>query len=164
MSNKQSPSKHIDIGILSIAILALSISTASADEQKANNQASSEQQASQEPGSFIVKDGKVDPNTYQGYLTYTRHCQACHGPDALGSSFAPSLSKAAERRSFGEIASTIAGGLQIQPGRVMPSFAEEPSVISNIGNIYSYLKARASGELGRGRPEVIEEMQNEEED
>ena len=161
MLNKKSRSKHI--GILGIAVLALSITTASADNQNVNNQAPSEQQASQEPGSFIVKDGKVDPNTYQGYLTYTRHCQACHGPDALGSSFAPILSKAAERRSFAEIASTIAGGLQIQPGRVMPSFAEDPSVISNIGNIYSYLKARASGELGRGRPKVIEEMLNEEE-
>lgn len=156
MSNKQSRSTYANVSILGIVLLTVSITTAFADEQAAPDQ------ASQELGSFIVKDGKVDPNTYQGYLTYTRHCQACHGPDALGSSFAPNLVKAAGRRSFAEIARTIAGGLQIQPGRVMPSFAEDPTVISNIPNVYSYLMARNSEELGRGRPKIIEGMQPEE--
>lgn len=164
MSNKQSRSTYANVSILGIVLLTVSITAAFADEQAAPDQAAQEQQASQELGSFIVKDGKVDPNTYQGYLTYTRHCQACHGPDALGSSFAPSLVKAAGRRSFAEIARTIAGGLQIQPGRVMPSFAEDPTVISNIPNVYSYLMARNSEELGRGRPKIIEEMQPEKQD
>lgn len=141
----------IGIGVISATLLASGMTTVSAQEPKSDS----------EPGAFIVKNGKVDPNTYQGYMTYTRHCQACHGPDGLGSSFAPSLVQAAERRTFAEIARTIAGGLQIQPGRVMPSFADTPSVLSNIGNIYSYLKARASGELDRGRPEVIEGMQKD---
>lgn len=139
------------IGLICVALLSGGTMTASAQEPQANN----------EPGAFTVEDGKVDPNTYQGYMAYTRHCQACHGPDGLGSSFAPSLVKAAERRTFAEIARTIAGGLQIQPGRVMPSFADNPAVIGNIGNIYSYLRARAEGELERGRPEIIEGMQED---
>lgn len=144
------------IGVLGVTLLGGGALAASA---KTQDPESVHAQVANGPGTFTVKDGKVDPNTYQGYLTYTRNCQACHGPDGMGSSFAPSLVQAAERRSFAEIAQTIAGGLQIQPGRVMPSFAEDPNVIGNIGNIYSYLKARASGELGRGRPKVLEELQ-----
>ncbi|QJQ96874.1 MULTISPECIES: c-type cytochrome [Halomonadaceae] len=114
-----------------------------------------------DPTAFIVEEGNVDPGTYQGYLVFTRHCMACHGPDGLGSSFAPSLVKAAERRSFAEFAQTIAGGRDVLPGQVMPSFADDSTVLSNIPNIYRYMTARASGELGRGRPRVIEAMQEE---
>ncbi|WP_227367475.1 c-type cytochrome [Halomonas sp. M20] len=107
------------------------------------------------PGDYTVIDGKVDQGTYDGYIAYTRSCMACHGPDGLGSSFAPSLIKRAQQRSFAEFARTIAGGLQIQPGKVMPSFADDEYVLSNIENIYSYMQARGAEEVGRGRPKVI---------
>lgn len=113
------------------------------------------------PGDYIVIDGKVDQDIYDGYITYTRSCMACHGPDGLGSSFAPSLIKVAERRNFGEFANTVATGLQIRPGHVMPSFSDDKNVLSNVANIYSYMKARGAGDLGRGRPKVIEETQTE---
>ena len=153
MPNRQSRSRYArTASAIGIALLAGSLTiSAHAAEQDAEKTAG--------PGAFTVKNGKVDPNTYQGYIVYTRSCQACHGPDGLGSSFAPSLVKAAERRSFAEFARTIAGGLQIRPGRVMPSFADDEYVLGNIGNIYSYLKARGSGKLDRGRPDVIEAMQ-----
>ncbi|SFU83097.1 c-type cytochrome [Halomonas korlensis] len=109
------------------------------------------------PGDYTVINGKVDQGTYDGYIAYTRSCMACHGPDGLGSSFAPSLIQAAERRSFGDFSHTVASGLEIQPGRVMPSFADDEYVLNNIENIYSYMKARGAGDLGRGRPKVIEE-------
>ena len=36
---------------------------------------------------------------------------------------------------------------------VMPAFGEAIDVMENIDDIYSYLKARADGAVGRGRPE-----------
>ena len=38
---------------------------------------------------------------------------------------------------------------------VMPSFAEAQDVMQYIDHIYAYLKARADGKLGRGRPERL---------
>ncbi|MCE8018489.1 c-type cytochrome [Halomonas sp. MCCC 1A17488] len=111
------------------------------------------------PGAFVVEDGKVDPDTYEGYLIYTRVCMACHGPDGLGSSFAPNLVRAVERRGWENFAGTIASGREVQPGQVMPSFADDPNVMGNIPKIFSYLRARGEGGLGRGRPEIIESMQ-----
>lgn len=139
-----------------VALLALGLSPAGlADEHRVTGEA---------PGAFIVEDGKVDPNTYQGYIAYTRSCMACHGPDGLGSSFAPNLVRAVERRGWENFAGTIATGRQVQPGQVMPSFADDPYVMGNVPNIFSYLRARGEGGLGRGRPKVIESMQEEDDE
>ncbi|WP_111415394.1 c-type cytochrome [Billgrantia lactosivorans] len=116
-----------------------------------------------DPGAFIVEDGKVDPDTYEGYLVYTRVCMSCHGPDGLGSSFAPNLIRAVEKRGWENFAGTIASGREVQPGQVMPSFADDPNVMGNIPKLYSYLRARGEGGLGRGRPDIIESMQEEDE-
>ncbi|MGQ4878123.1 c-type cytochrome [Billgrantia sp. LNSP4103-1] len=140
------PCRILLAGLLGLLLSAL----VSADEHGA---------ASDEPGAYIVEDGKVDPATYQGYLVYTRVCMACHGPDGLGSSFAPNLVKGAERLGWADFAGTIATGREVQPGQVMPSFADDPYVMGNIPNLYSYLLARGEGGLGRGRPKVIESMQ-----
>jgi mono/diheme cytochrome c family protein len=110
-------------------------------------------------GAFVVEDGKVDPDTYEGYLVYTRACMACHGPDGMGSSFAPNLIRAAERRGWESFAGTIASGREVQPGQVMPSFADDPYVMGNIPKLFSYMRARGEGGLGRGRPRIIESMQ-----
>jgi hypothetical protein len=40
---------------------------------------------------YTVVDGKVDLGTYNGYRRYHSSCHVCHGPDALGSSYAPAL-------------------------------------------------------------------------
>jgi mono/diheme cytochrome c family protein len=116
------------------------------------------------PGDYVVEDGKVDPNTYEGYMVYTRACMACHGPDGLGSSFAPNLIRAAERRGWADFAGTVAAGRQVQPGQVMPSFADDPYVMRNVQYIFSYMLARGEGGLGRGRPQIIESMQEEAEE
>ncbi|SHF35317.1 Cytochrome C oxidase, cbb3-type, subunit III [Modicisalibacter ilicicola DSM 19980] len=114
------------------------------------------------PGDYIAIDGKVDQGTYDGYIAYTRACLACHGPDGLGSSFAPSLIKRVQQRTFSEFSNVVAAGLQIQPDMVMPSFADDDYVLRNIENIYSYMKGRAAGDIGRGRPRVIDEAQGQE--
>ena len=39
----------------------------------------------------VGKDGTVDYYTFAGFVRYSANCLQCHGPDALGSSYAPSL-------------------------------------------------------------------------
>ncbi|TDR49596.1 cbb3-type cytochrome c oxidase subunit III [Halomonas ventosae] len=146
------------LGTLAIMLLAAGVITAQA---AGNTEEKATSQSGEGPGNYTVIDGKVDQGTYDGYIAYTRSCLACHGPDGLGSTFAPSLIQAVERRNFGEFSHTIVSGLEIQPGRVMPSFADDEYVLSNVENIYSYMKARSAGDLGRGRPKVIEEERDE---
>ncbi len=138
---------------ISLLFLALGLaSTALADEHRVTGDG---------VGAFVIEDGKVDPATYEGYLVYTRACMACHGPDGLGSSFAPNLIRAVERRGWENFAGTIASGREVQPGQVMPSFADDPYVMGNIPNLYSYMRARGEGGLGRGRPRIIESTQEQ---
>ncbi len=106
---------------------------------------------------FVVENGRVDASTMRGWEVYTGSCMACHGPDGLGSSFAPSLLRAAERRSFEDFAISIAEGLSFRPGMVMPSFADDPRVMSHVVDIWNYLGARVEGGLPRGRPRLLEE-------
>lgn len=105
---------------------------------------------------YIVQDGRVDPDTFMGYTVYTGTCMPCHGPDGLGSSFAPSLIRAAERRTFEQFKETVRDGRAVLPGQVMPAFQDDRRVMDNVDNIWRYLKARADGEIGRGRPQPIE--------
>lgn len=106
---------------------------------------------------YTVIDGRVDESTLMGFTVYTGSCMPCHGPDGLGSSFAPSLVRAAERRTFDDFARSIIMGRDFLPGQVMPSFADDFRVMSHVQDIWNYLGARAEGGLGRGRPQLIEE-------
>ncbi|MFV8836609.1 cytochrome c [Aquisalimonas sp.] len=138
------------LGVGAVASVAIAFGPTSASGSGADS-------GVHEPGVYTVEDGKVDELTFRGYEAYARSCAACHGPDGVGSSFAPSLVRAAERRGYDEFSRTVAEGMEVQPGQVMPSFADDPYVMEHLGHIYSYLKARADGEVGRGRPQVIEE-------
>ena len=40
---------------------------------------------------YVVRDDKVDAMTYNGFRRYHAGCNHCHGPDGIGSTFAPSL-------------------------------------------------------------------------
>ena len=114
-----------------------------------------DQDEMEEP-TYEVVDGAADPDTVQGYITYTAQCMPCHGPDGLGSSFAPSLVRAAARRTFAEFHDTVRDGRSVMPGQVMPSFGDAPHIMDNVDNIWRYLTARAEGALDRGRPPVLE--------
>jgi mono/diheme cytochrome c family protein len=106
---------------------------------------------------YTVVDGKVDAATMTGYTVYGGACMACHGPDAVGSTFAPSLVQAAGRRTFEQFETVLRDGRSIQPGQVMPPFADNQRVMDHAEDIWRYLKARADGALGRGRPQPLEE-------
>jgi methanol metabolism-related c-type cytochrome len=103
----------------------------------------------------IAKDGTVDWYTYEGYLRYGGNCQQCHGPDGLGSSFAPSLVSALKTLSYGDFLSIVASGKKdVNTGQqlVMPALGTNPNVMCYIDAIYVYLRARSDGALGPQRP------------
>jgi len=98
----------------------------------------------------------VDRGTYNGYRRYHAYCHVCHGPDGLGSSYAPNLVESLKVMKRDDFAQVVAGGRQnLGAGKesVMPAFYEVADVMNYLEDIYSYLKARSDGKLGRGRPE-----------
>jgi mono/diheme cytochrome c family protein len=81
-----------------------------------------------------------------GYKRYNAFCGHCHGPDGLGSTFAPSLvSRPSDLPNFRAV---VADGI----GAKMPGYGSDPNVAPYIEDIYRYLRARAEGHIGRGRP------------
>jgi mono/diheme cytochrome c family protein len=102
---------------------------------------------------YRVEAGAVDPGTYNGYRRYHATCSHCHGPDGLGSSFGPSLIE--RPLPFAAFAEVVRRGAASGTA-VMQGFADDPNVEPHIANIYAYLRARADGVLGRGRPLRLE--------
>lgn len=108
---------------------------------------------------FTVKDGKVDKGTYNGYRRFHGTCHACHGQDAMGSSFAPALVESLKSLDYAKFKKTVLEGRQSTNAtgavNAMPAFANDPNVKKHLDDIYRYLAARAAGELGPGRPKKI---------
>jgi methanol metabolism-related c-type cytochrome len=113
----------------------------------------------QEEKPYTVQDGnKVDPATYNGYRRYHAACHTCHGPDGLGSSYAPNLTDSLKRLTYDQFTEVVINGRQNVSGssqNVMPAFGHVEDVALYIDDLYAYLKARADGALGRGRPQRI---------
>jgi mono/diheme cytochrome c family protein len=103
---------------------------------------------------YRVVDGKVDARTYNGFRRYHAGCNHCHGPDGMGSTFAPSL---VERLPDVEAFRRIVRDGQINGPSVMKGFADDPNIAPYVDDIYAYLQARADGALGRGRPARLEQ-------
>jgi methanol metabolism-related c-type cytochrome len=107
---------------------------------------------------YTVVDGKVDLGTYNGYRRYHSSCHVCHGPDALGSSYAPAMTESIPQIGYeGYLEAVIYGIENVSQSQqsVMPAFGEVPDVANYVDDIYSYLKARADGAIGRGRPQRL---------
>ena len=124
-----------------------------------------------EDGKYLDKDGhptyritdngkKVDWNTYAGYRSYHSECHVCHGPDGMGSTYAPALKDSLKHISYEEFYGIVSGGKQdvnAAEQKVMPAFGENKNVMCHIDDLYVYLKARASGALPRVRPGAKED-------
>jgi mono/diheme cytochrome c family protein len=108
---------------------------------------------------YTVVDGKVDKATYNGYRRFHGICHTCHGQDALGSTFAPSLVEALQSLSYDSFKETVVNGRSVTTGSgtpsVMPSFKENTDIMKYMDDIYAYLKARADGAIAGGRPAKI---------
>jgi mono/diheme cytochrome c family protein len=91
---------------------------------------------------------------YQGWKMFEVYCTRCHGEDAVGTSFAPALT-----RSLGPEGSidhkafwlTVTYG---RPAKGMPTWGNLLSPEQK-EDVYNYLRARAVGGMGYGRPHII---------
>ncbi|MBA3563572.1 MAG: c-type cytochrome [Gammaproteobacteria bacterium] len=94
----------------------------------------------------------TDKATYVGWRTFHATCHVCHGENAVGSSFAPSLLKPIDKARFVDV---VTNGFSGQIG-VMPAWGENPNVKNFIDELYAYQQARADGALKPGRPKRME--------
>jgi methanol metabolism-related c-type cytochrome len=104
----------------------------------------------------VGSDGAVDWYTYSGYIRYSSECLRCHGPDGMGSSYAPALYQSLKRLSYSDFYAIVAGGkkdVSTAQELVMPANGLNKNVMCFIDDIYIYLRARADDAVGRGRPE-----------
>ena len=116
-------------------------------------QAAEDNQSTVKP--YTVVDGKVDKRTFNGWRRYTESCLRCHGPDGAGSSYGPDLVDSVKHMTQDEFNEVVVNGrtnVNAANTSVMPPFGEVEDVVTYLDDIWAYLKARADGVLGRGRP------------
>ena len=99
----------------------------------------------------VASDGTVDWYTYSGYRRYHSECHVCHGPDGMGSTYAPGLTDSLKTMSYGDFMSVVASGRQ-NGNSVMPALGDNPNVACYMDDLYVYLRARANDAVGRVRP------------
>jgi methanol metabolism-related c-type cytochrome len=103
----------------------------------------------------VDKDGKVDFYSYIGYVRYSANCMHCHGPDGLGSTYAPSLVNSLKGLDYADVMTTVANGkkdVSESSQLVMPSLGDNKNIMCYIDAIYIYLRGRSDGAIPRGRP------------
>ena len=117
-----------------------------------------------ETGEWLDKEGNptykingesVDWYTYSGYRRYHSDCHVCHGPDGMGSTYAPALKDSLKTMSYGDFLGVVASGrknVNTAQENVMPAFGDNPNVVCYLDDIYVYLRARANDAVPRGRP------------
>jgi methanol metabolism-related c-type cytochrome len=108
----------------------------------------------------IKEDGTVDWYTYSGYRRYHSECHVCHGPDGMGSTYAPALVDSLKRMDHQQFIEVIIQGRQNVSGStqsVMPSFGTNNNVACYLDDLYVYLRARSDGALDRVRPSKRED-------
>ena len=104
----------------------------------------------------VANDGSVDWYTYIGFTRYSAECLRCHGPDGMGSTYAPALMESMKHMSYSDFYTRVASGKQevsSSQNLVMPAEGENKNVMCFVDAIYTYLRARADDAVDRGRPE-----------
>lgn len=111
--------------------------------------------ADENPTYAVAPDGTVDWYTYSGFRRYHSECHVCHGPDGLGSSFAPALADSLKTMTYDDFLDIVVNGrerVSVSEQQKMPAFGTNPNVMCYLDDIYVYLKARSDEAVGRGRP------------
>src|SRR3954468_10529057 len=115
----------------------------------------SQAQDTEEKPYKIDPDGTVDWPTFSGFRRFNSECFVCHGPDGVGSSFAPALVDSLKTMTYEQFLETVTNGkteVNTAVQKKMPAFGTNPNVMCYLDDIYAYLKARSDGVVGRGRP------------
>ena len=123
------------------------------------------------PVPVVTKEYTVDWATWQGFRRYHDACHVCHGPNALGSTFAPGLAESLKTMDYETFFGVVVGGrIREVSGTtyVMPAFGEDRNVMCYLDDIYTYIKARSinvatEGKTGlpAGRPNGREDISAE---
>lgn len=103
---------------------------------------------------YTVVDGdKVDANTLKGFRTWrAAACDRCHGANQEGL-VGPSLIESLKKLTKEEFVKTVTDG-RLEKG--MQSFKNDERVMSNLDNLYAYLKGRSDGAITSSRVKAIE--------
>lgn len=95
----------------------------------------------------------LDPQTYDGWKRYRLVCDRCHGEDAQGTTFGPSLLEALKPTgavpSKEAFVALMASG---RPARGMPPAAKLGLTPEYFDGLYDYLQGRSAGRFSGGRP------------
>lgn len=95
----------------------------------------------------------LSADVYNGWKQYELNCSRCHGEYGVGTSFAPAL--VVSLRDDGAIPTkelfiaTVCAG---RKDKGMPAWCELGLEMDKIQEMYAYLKGRADGKTGPGRP------------
>jgi methanol metabolism-related c-type cytochrome len=144
--NRRTGTAELLSALVGIALFAAGVDAARAESIKPE----------QKP--YTIEDGKVDKKTYNGWRRYTESCMRCHGPDGAGSSYAPDLVDSVKQTTQDEFNEVVVNGrtnVNSASENVMPPFGTVEDVMNYLDDIWAYLKARADGAVGRGRPARI---------
>lgn len=121
---------------------------------------------------YKVTEGKVDWASWEGFRRYHDACHVCHGPNALGGSFAPNLADSLKTMSYEDFVAVVSAGRVANRGGtqyVMPALGGNPDVMCYLDDIYTYIKGRSAYEqsgdaknaIPPGRPIGREDISDE---
>ncbi|OHV78644.1 c-type cytochrome, methanol metabolism-related [Ensifer sp. LCM 4579] len=152
-------SRGFIISALAVVLVAFANSAAQAQDTKEKAASVTEEDGkhfdAEGNPTFKIENGVVDWYTFSGYRRYHADCHVCHGPDGVGSSYAPALTESMKNIDYGTFLSIVAEGRKnLSAGKesVMPAFGDNKNVYCYLDDIYIYLRARAVGAAPRGRP------------
>ena len=105
---------------------------------------------------YTVQDGKAGAKTYSGWVRFAAFCQVCHGTGGIGSAIAPDLAEAVKHLNHKQFETIVSCGLKGNLGvGVMPAWGSNPNIKPYLDDLWAYLRARADGALGPGRPQKL---------
>lgn len=97
----------------------------------------------------------LSPAAYDGWQQFQINCSRCHGQDAEGTSFAPSLVQALGKGGPVQTETAFLGiACDGVPGTGMPSWCKLGLGMDKLQQIYLYVSGRANGTIHPGRPTV----------
>ncbi len=156
--------------VAALLLTAATLGTTSALSATSPSPVNDPKVASSDDGKYFDADGnptyKIGPNdnvdwyTFSGYRRFNGSCEVCHGFDGSGSSFAPDLTQSLKTMSYSDFQNIVINGkkdVNTAQSLVMPPFGENKNVMCYLDDIYVYLRARADGAQGSGRPAAHED-------